>query len=339
MSNPLRQKKTPGKEEGGTRPGIPLTLPSMLAVLFLALVAISSSYLVGVMFGRSQWESSSPMSTDSSDAPRSVHPDGDGAESAAAGTPATDEEAPATEGEPPEGILSGIGGNAAHFCRAGDHCAGFQAVQQQQFLLTCVGFHIQNLTGHHTKGATGVGQRLYGTGLLIAGQTRCGCDAAEGCRLQSVAGQHGHGFTVHLVVGRLSAAQIIVIHAGKIVMDQRVGMHHFHRASQRQRVLPMTAIQLAECQRQHGAHAFSARQETVAHGIIQGVPRVPAGKLRRKIGFDLRQICGALGFKRTGHDSFTLFPAVKGLFPGCTIGALDEFDNLLLRLIQHRSAG
>ena len=57
MSNPLRQKKTPGKEEGGTRPGIPLTLPSMLAVLFLALVAISSSYLVGVMFGRSQWES------------------------------------------------------------------------------------------------------------------------------------------------------------------------------------------------------------------------------------------------------------------------------------------
>lgn len=106
MSNPLRQKKTPGKEEGGTRPGIPLTLPSMLAVLFLALVAISSSYLVGVMFGRSQWESSSPMSTDSSDAPRSVHPDGDGAESATAGTPATDEETPATEGEPPEGILS-----------------------------------------------------------------------------------------------------------------------------------------------------------------------------------------------------------------------------------------
>lgn len=105
MSNPLRQKKTPGKEEGGTRPGIPLTLPSMLAVLFLALVAISSSYLVGVMFGRSQWESSSPMSTDSSDAPRAVHPDGDGAESADAGTPAPDEETPAAEGEP-EGILS-----------------------------------------------------------------------------------------------------------------------------------------------------------------------------------------------------------------------------------------
>ena len=48
MSNPLRQKKTPGKEEGGTRPGIPLTLPSMLAVLFLALVAISSSYQSGI---------------------------------------------------------------------------------------------------------------------------------------------------------------------------------------------------------------------------------------------------------------------------------------------------
>lgn len=105
MSNPLRQKKTPGREEGGTRPGIPLTLPSMLVVLFLALVAISSAYLVGVMFGRSQWESSSPMSTDSSDAPRTVHPDGDGTASAAAGTQAPDEEAAAGD-EEPEGILS-----------------------------------------------------------------------------------------------------------------------------------------------------------------------------------------------------------------------------------------
>ena len=108
MSNPLRQKKTPGREEG-TRPGIPLTLPSMLAVLFLALVAISSSYLVGVMFGRSQWESSSPMSTDSSDAPRNVRPD-NGTETAEAaageddGTAAAPE-SPAADREP-EGILS-----------------------------------------------------------------------------------------------------------------------------------------------------------------------------------------------------------------------------------------
>lgn len=105
MSNPLRQKKTPGKEES-TRPGIPLTLPSMLAVLFLALVAISSSYLVGVMFGRSQWESSTPMSTDSSDAPQNVRPDDEsGTESADAGTQAPDEGTASTDGEP-EGILS-----------------------------------------------------------------------------------------------------------------------------------------------------------------------------------------------------------------------------------------
>lgn len=105
MSNPLRQKKTSGKEEG-TRPGIPLTLPSMLAVFFLALVAISSSYLVGVMFGRSQWESSTPMSTDSSDAPRNVRPDDEsGTETADAGTPEPAPETGTTDGEP-EGILS-----------------------------------------------------------------------------------------------------------------------------------------------------------------------------------------------------------------------------------------
>lgn len=64
MTNSLR-RKNPADTDSPARSGIPLTLPSMLAVLFLALVAISSSYLVGVMFGRSQWESSSPMSTDS----------------------------------------------------------------------------------------------------------------------------------------------------------------------------------------------------------------------------------------------------------------------------------
>ena len=105
MSNTLRPKKTPGKEEAA-RPGIPLTLPSMLAVLFLALVAISSSYLVGVMFGRSQWESSTPMSTDSSDAPRNVRPDGEtDTESAVAGTEAPEQEPGDADGEP-EGILS-----------------------------------------------------------------------------------------------------------------------------------------------------------------------------------------------------------------------------------------
>lgn len=102
MTHPLRQKKTPGREEG-PHPGIPLTLPSMLAVLFLALVAVSSAYLVGVMFGRSQWESRSPMSTDSSDAPRNVRPDG--GEAADAGTPPPDPESTEADGEP-EGILS-----------------------------------------------------------------------------------------------------------------------------------------------------------------------------------------------------------------------------------------
>lgn len=71
MTNPLRQKKS-ADTDSSARSGIPLTLPSMLAVLFLALVAVSSSYLVGVMFGRSQWESGTPMSTDSDRAPESV---------------------------------------------------------------------------------------------------------------------------------------------------------------------------------------------------------------------------------------------------------------------------
>ena len=103
MTNPLRPKKAPGADSAA-RPGIPLTLPSMLAVLFLALVAVSSSYLVGVMFGRSQWESGSPMSTDGGRAPESLAAAGD---ESAAGSGET--AAPAT-GETDESADDGRGG-------------------------------------------------------------------------------------------------------------------------------------------------------------------------------------------------------------------------------------
>lgn len=55
-----QQKNAPGKERFPAA-GLPMTLPSVLVVLFLALVAVSSAYLVGIMFGRSQWEEISPF--------------------------------------------------------------------------------------------------------------------------------------------------------------------------------------------------------------------------------------------------------------------------------------
>ena len=43
----------------------------------------------------------------------------------------------------------------------------------------------------------------------------------------------GHGLAELLVAGRLAAAQVVVIHGGKIVMHQRIGVDHLHRAGGR----------------------------------------------------------------------------------------------------------
>jgi hypothetical protein len=38
--------------------------------------------------------------------------------------------------------------------------------------------------------------------------------------LQGIAGQDGHGLSEYPVAGRLATAQVVVIHGGKVVVDQ-----------------------------------------------------------------------------------------------------------------------
>ena len=68
--------------------------------------------------------------------------------------------------------------------------------------------------------------------LLLRGtlrRSRRGQHGAVCRRLQRVSGENGIGLAEHLVAGGLSAAEIVVIHARKIVMDQRIGMQRCRR--------------------------------------------------------------------------------------------------------------
>ena len=55
-------------------------------------------------------------------------------------------------------------------------------------------------------------------------------------RQQRVARQHGDAFAEDLVVGRLAAAEIVVVHRRQIVVDERVGVDALDGAGQRQGV-------------------------------------------------------------------------------------------------------
>ena len=59
-------------------------------------------------------------------------------------------------------------------------------------------------------------------GLHIAGHH------FESQRQQRVAGQDRHAFAKCLMASRPAATQVVVVHRRQIVVDQRVGMDHFH---------------------------------------------------------------------------------------------------------------
>ena len=67
----------------------------------------------------------------------------------------------------------------------------------------------------------------------------------KGQGMKAIAGQHRRAFAISAVHGRLAAAQIIVVHAGQIVVDQRINVDAFDREADPQRPLPIDMEQPA----------------------------------------------------------------------------------------------
>ena len=57
----------------------------------------------------------------------------------------------------------------------------------------------------------------------------------EGLRLQRITGKRRHALAVNLVVGGSAAAQIVIVHARKIIVYETVRMQHFNSARHRHR--------------------------------------------------------------------------------------------------------
>ena len=71
------------------------------------------------------------------------------------------------------------------------------------------------------------------------------------------------------MVRRFAPSEVIIIHAGKIIMDQTVGVDHFDRRRKRESLLHLTSADLAKSKGQHSAQTFSSCQKAVAHGLKQ----------------------------------------------------------------------
>ena len=131
-------------------------------------------------------------------------------------------------------------------------------------------FQIRDLSGNQLQRAGGAGQ-FQDDGLVrIAGPALAPGGDFKGLGQQGVAGQHRNALAEDLVVGQFAAPVIVVVHGGKVVVDQRIGVDALDGAGQRQGVGFVAAAGRGGGQAQGGADAFAAGKQRVAHGAVDG---------------------------------------------------------------------
>ena len=166
-----------------------------------------------------------------------------------------------------DALLVGAGRDAAHHARRHHQVRRFACILDAEHVERdhlILGLEVNALPADHA--ALAGAERQYGRRLRCALRTddaeRLGAQRRfKRLRQKAVAREQRLAFTENLVVCGLAAAHVVVVHAGQIVVDQRIGVHHFDGAGKRHRFLLRAAAQLAELERQHGAHALSAAQK------------------------------------------------------------------------------
>ncbi len=73
------------------------------------------------------------------------------------------------------------------------------------------------------------------------------------------------------MTGGAAAPEIIVVHAGKIIMDERVGVDAFKCARDRQRVIDTAMTSFGCREAKNRSQTFAARKQTVTHRLVERV--------------------------------------------------------------------
>jgi hypothetical protein len=142
---------------------------------------------------------------------------------------------------------------------------------------------VDRLAAGHALAARGAREQaaqrgLGGGGNLVA----LGRQQLEGQRLQRVAGQQRIGLAELHVHRGLAAAQHVVVHAGQVVVHQRIGVDQFGGAGRAQRRGLVAADRFAGGQHQQRPQPLAAVEHGIAHGVAQQHGRIDADPARQR---------------------------------------------------------
>ncbi len=132
-----------------------------------------------------------------------------------------------------------------------------------------------------------------------------------------------HALTEDHVVRGLSSAYCIIIHAGKVIMNQRSRMKHLQSEPHEKQRLPGGSEELSSRHAKGGTQPLPPRKEGIYHGIVELRRNAPrkAGKLPGTVGFEIhpglfkkRRRSGML-FSRLNHGDPPLSPPPRFSLP------------------------
>ena len=95
---------------------------------------------------------------------------------------------------------------------------------------------------------------------------------------EGVAGEKGIGFSKTDMAGGESAAEIVIIHAGKIVMDKSVGMEELEREGREESGIRVSAANAAGLKREQGPQPLATSHHRIAHGFMEDSRRSICGR-------------------------------------------------------------
>ena len=133
-------------------------------------------------------------------------------------------------------------------------------------------FHVDDLAADHSLGAGASGDDVddppQDLGWNIPIRLGVGKEN-EGFGQKAVASQDGDGLTEDFVVGRSAPAKIIIVHGRQVVMDQGIGMNHFHGAGRGNYPFHLPADGFAGRDHEHRADALPSGENRIAHRFMQ----------------------------------------------------------------------
>ena len=171
--------------------------------------------------------------------------------------------------------------------------------------------HVAHLSAYHPRPSGGSGKGLD-LCQLNRRRERAARQQGEGEGVQRVAGEDSGRFVIGAVRAGASPAQVVIVHRGQIVVDERVGVDGFHCAGGGVNGVKRHGEGVSRGVEERGAQAFAAAEGGVAHRIGKAFAR--RWQHLRQHGFD----AGLAGGEVVGHGRLRRDWSSDGITSGMT---------------------